>query len=199
MEGSVRRRLTTIVEEKPKQRPVMHTFFNPLDGGTGMSPEGDRAMIELWKQTWSDAGWEPKILTLKDAENHPEYQELRELVDGTLLDDYNKLCIYRWLAIASVGGGWMSDYDNIPLRDFSSSALPLPNDGELTVHDDHVPDLVSGAANEWTRVARNIVRTLVEKDRANRRAYGISATAPRSKEHFTLWTDMLALHEWGSS
>ena len=55
--------------------------------------------------------------------------------------------------MASVGGGWMSDYDLIPLGLKSSE---LPNDGKYTVHEYAVPSLVSGSQKEWERIALDI-------------------------------------------
>ena len=206
-----------------QQRPVMYTFFNPLLEDafvTEMSPEGDKALLELWKSTWWEAGWEPRVLTLSDAQNHPEYEAILRQLDSTLLDGYNKLCILRWVAMSQVGGGWMSDYDTFPLLQqqqqqaspattssgFAASAtnMPLPNNGALTVHDRHVPDLVSGAPSEWIRMARNIVKTLLEKDAQKRQEIAqTEASSPnankRRRRQYTLWTDMMALQHWAET
>ena len=32
------------------------------------------------------------------------------------MSDHDRMCFYRWLAIAASGGGWLSDYDTIQLH-----------------------------------------------------------------------------------
>lgn len=68
----------------------------------------------------------------------------------------------RWLAMANRGGGWMSDYDVLPLHDFREEGFYLPNDGVLTVHNRQCPSLVSGAKSEWERVAKRIIEYAAE-------------------------------------
>ena len=94
---------------------------------------------------------------------------------------YNRLCYLRWLAMAASGGGWMSDYDVFPLSPMlPEDSLPeseggsrsgdpdrMPNGGDFTVFQvlppEHgkgkgVPALMSGRAEEWTRMAINILQ-----------------------------------------
>jgi len=42
-------------------RPLMFTFFQPKHG---FFSNGDRDLLEVWEDTWSEAGWEPVILNL---------------------------------------------------------------------------------------------------------------------------------------
>jgi hypothetical protein len=188
------------------RRPIIHTFYNPLLEDvlvTGMTNDGDEALLEAWKEAWWEAGFEPRILTLEDAKSHPDYIPLDYAMSHTWLDGYNKMCIFRWVAMSNVGGGWMSDYDLFPLGtpvlgDENDDTIQLPNNGILTVHDRFVPDLVSGSADEWIRVAKEIVAGLLEKDA--KKKVEAQAYPPKKKQRriYTLWTDMLALHQWWS-
>lgn len=134
-------------------RPKIFTFFEP-------TKNEDLLLLQIWKQTWSEAGWEPVVLNLDDARHHPNYDELLSKllvnVTGTWFYNgkklYNLFCFLRWIAMASIGGGWMSDYDTLPL--YSNPSYILPNNGSLTVHTGHVPNLVSGSALEWNRIAQ---------------------------------------------
>jgi hypothetical protein len=192
----------SLYDEAARKRPIIYTFFNPLLEDafvTEMSLSGDESLLQLWKQTWSDVGFEPIVLSLNDAKSHPMYLPLHYAMDHTWLDGYNKMCIWRWVAMSNVGGGWMSDYDVFPLRYFETH--PLPHNGSLTVHDRFIPDLVSGSAEEWIRVAHDIVSSLLERDAIQKEKVEKSYTLRKRQRRrfYTLWTDMMALHEWSQT
>lgn len=91
--------------------PVMNTFWEPVPGGCcGASEEGHNKLIAAWKSSWENRGWETRILTLDDAKRHPDFDKLEEILQQLDVNDYNRRCFYRWLAMSNVGGGWMSDY-----------------------------------------------------------------------------------------
>lgn len=48
----------------------------------------------------------------------------------------------------------MSDMDTIPLHIEVDEGFQLPNSGKFTLHDRHVPDLMSGSKSEWERILR---------------------------------------------
>ena len=173
-------------------RPSMYTFYNPLFEDafvTKMTPKGDAALIAEWKRTWFNYGWEPKVLNYEDAKKHPDFDEIAAHIEMSNLDGYNKMCIWRWLAMATVGGGWMSDYDTFPIRDFSQEAYPLPNDGQMTIHDNVVPDLVSGTSGEWLRLTQHITMSLMKHVVPNK-------DEKTGRRRYTVWSDMKALEEW---
>jgi hypothetical protein len=185
------------LQENKQSRPIIHTFYNPLLQDafvTEMTESGDAALLEEWKKAWSDAGFEPRVLTLEDARTHPYFIPIDYAMEHTWLDGYNKMCIWRWVAMSNVGGGWMSDYDVFPLRPFPTE--PLPHNGALTVHDRFIPDLVSGSSEEWIRVAKEIVNGLLAKDAEKK--VEAQSYPPRKKQRrtYTLWTDMFALQQW---
>ena len=66
--------------------------------------------------------------------------------------EYEVACFIRHLAMAAVGGGWMSDYDVVPLA--IPACAPLSNDGRFTTHQGFVPSLVSGTGAEYLRVTK---------------------------------------------
>jgi hypothetical protein len=61
-------------------------------------------------------------------------------------------CFMRHVAMAAIGGGWLTDYDVIPV--YMPRCLALPNNGRFTTHEKFVPSMVSGTADEYQRVAR---------------------------------------------
>jgi len=128
-------------------RPVMHTFYEKVSVG-----EDD--LLEVWKEEWSSLGFEARVLTLEDAKKHPYFLEMEALMTPLFGGGYDAMCFYRWLAMAASGGGWMSDYDTFPTNFPTVEGLNLPNGGKFTSFEDHIPCLLSGSANEWTRVSR---------------------------------------------
>ena len=66
--------------------------------------------------------------------------------------EYEVACFVRHLAMAAIGGGWMSDYDVVPLA--LPACAPLSNGGAFTTHQGFVPSLVSASAEEYLRVTR---------------------------------------------
>ena len=80
------------------------------------------------------------VLSLEDAKKHPEYAALRARIEKLPLGgnrEYDMACYLRWLAMVGAGGGWMSDYDAVPLR--FSPPPALPNGGAFTGFEGHVP------------------------------------------------------------
>jgi len=143
-------------------RPIMHTFFEK----TG---DGEADLLEAWKEEWTLAGFEARVLTLKDAKKHPSFTDMQNVLNESsiYLNGYNAMCMYRWLAMAASGGGWMSDYDTFPTNFPINEAKTLPNNGNFTSFQEHVPSLLSGTAEEWTRVAVLLMKSITRVESPN--------------------------------
>ena len=181
------------VDSTTESRPVMYTFYDRTDPGgkstgirsTGMDDKSDNELLALWKRHWENAGWEPRILSLEDAKKHPSYDDYMSRLESLPMDGvsgkgknrlYNQLCFLRWLAMASAGGGFMSDYDLFPLGHGTGdlATLPpvlLPNNGDFTVYsvvpnsqNAAVPCLMSAREEEWTRLAMKILGAAVNME-----------------------------------
>lgn len=124
--------------------PVMNTYFNS-------KVETDAEILALWEKEWTKAGFTTKILTIYDARNHPKFNEFRKIIEGNSVIDGSSF--YRWLAMSSSGGGWMSTYETFPTNFPLIDGADLPNDGKLTSYLNQIPALVSGTEEEWDRVA----------------------------------------------
>jgi len=133
--------------------PIMHTFYERLSVG-----EDD--LLEAWKEEWTKAGFEARVLTLEDAKRHPYFKEMEKVVKPMFQNGYDAMCFYRWLAMGASGGGWMSDYDTFPTNFPMNEAVDLPNGGGFTSFESHVPCLVSGSEEEWNRVSKLLVEAI---------------------------------------
>jgi hypothetical protein len=138
----------------------MHTFYEPLPGLADTAE--DVLQMGSWSEVWKDAGWSTRMLTLSDARRHPQFQAVdnrltRLIAAGTRLGNnvaYEKMCYFRYLAMAAAGGGWMSDYDTIPLGDMIAGT-PLPR--LFTSYTKHVPSLMVGSADQWIELLMHML------------------------------------------
>ena len=149
--------------DRKKARHIMHTFFHEIPKSeriTGMSDKADADLLRIWEESWQALGWETRVLTLEDAKAHPDFEKWEKHLEDVWLGkkpQYDQMCYYRWLAMSITGGGWMSDYDLMPLLGASSENIQMNK--RFTVHDqtlqgDAIPSLLSGSQQEWERMAR---------------------------------------------
>jgi len=89
---------------------TVFTFYEPIPGFAG-----DAELLEVWRQSWQKAGWRPVVLNLDVARAHPRFTELRQWfgLHFHKVNDarYSWCCFSRWLALETMGGGLMMDYD----------------------------------------------------------------------------------------
>ena len=168
----VNRQLQATIQLK-RTKPIMHTFFVRIDPNlhikyTGMSDEADRIMLQHWERFWQRAGWETKILGMSDAAKHPQFEMLEEVLDSGTLNYgyYDRLLFFRWLAMSTVGGGFLSHYDVFPIRKVNFDAVALPFQGKLTIHEETLngglASLVSGSKQEFDLAINLIIDSTIE-------------------------------------
>lgn len=165
-------RVNTEEYNNNEERPKMHTYFTEVSKNS----IPDKILLEAWKASWRDAGWDPVVLGPSDAERHPFYQKFITAFNQAPKEvrQYDRACYLRWLAMGVVGGGWMSDFDTFPL--YMEPTEGLPNDGKFTSYSRHVPNLVSGSQQEWNRMSQLIYFSYI-------------------MHSSIFWSDMLALKE----
>lgn len=116
-------------------------------------PNGNK-LIDFWKSSWEKAGWEPIVLDRSHAEQHPNYSEYLEKykqLPSANPPGYELACYLRWLAMATVGGGWMSDADVIP---YGFKPNTYPDILTTWANDFNIPCLVSGSSEQYTAAAK---------------------------------------------
>ena len=143
------------------KRQKIYTYYAPLKHGNS----AETRLIELWKVNWKRSGWEPVVLDETHARKHPDYEDLvvklRNL-PSINPEGYELACYLRYLAVAAMGGGFMSDFDlfnyGFPRQD------PYPR---ITLFArPAVPCLVSGPAEGYLQIVRMFANyTPVESDR----------------------------------
>lgn len=123
------------------------TFHNNIGREASNVP-----LVHLWEGRWARQGWEPVVLDMAHARQHPHFARIAtacERLPTVNGKPYELACYLRWLAMAVVGGGWMSDADVIPY-----AFAPQPPTERLTLWNGGAcPCLVSGSAAEYGRMA----------------------------------------------
>ena len=219
---------------------IIYTYYEKIDilnRTTGMSDEEDSDLLNFWKETWKAAGYMPIILTAEDImisfRRHDDdggrttttkskyftkdqYDSITSRLNNLNLDDFSRILFRRWIAMATVDGGWFSDYDNFPLRrrrrhqSYFSSPQPkaagklhlqeqLPNDGKMTLHDILSPTLASGSGKEWLDTLENMLDD-AEKHCQRAAEYRHRHDDNDGRENYgshninCFWTDSLGIH-----
>lgn len=119
-------------------------------------------LIELWKKSWSNHGYDPICLNRSHAESHPFFQQfdtqLRKVcydIIGAPISDYGMSCWHRWLAYATQPNEkfYVSDYDAINVN----FPITEPRD-KLHLMDFACPFFASGTPIQF----ENLCKTFVE-------------------------------------
>jgi len=172
------RRTASVVSDDG--RPIMHTFYQKV-------PCGEDDLLVAWKEAWTTAGFDARVLKLEDAKRHPYFEQMEKVIEPMFGQGYNAMCFYRWLAMAASGGGWMCDYDTFPTNFPMDEGTNLPYGGQFTSFEVHVPSLISGTAEEWTRVTKLLIEAIprVEEDlKSDMHAFEILRNEKTHNVHF---------------
>lgn len=113
--------------------------------------ESRRKIPFVWNQVWDAAGWTPQNLALEKYAADPSFKDVLDRISRVTI--LQRRIVYKYLAMAASGGGWLAHSDTFPLHPFGSD-LELPNGGALTAFGG--PCLMSGNATEWLRVGKEI-------------------------------------------
>ena len=141
-------------------RPVIYTF-------TEHTPQADHEGFHLWKSAWQAAGFDARALRLEDAHSHPDFKTYSNAIGEILPFGHQdiKMKYFHYLAMTTVGGGFLTDMDVYPL--WPSSYMKLPNlakDGQFTVRCGSAKQasgcLMSGSGDEWNRIAIELLSSV---------------------------------------
>ena len=149
--------------------------------------------VSTFLPTLPSLSHQQRILNIGHAEAHPDYTDIvAKLNHDVPLGEavfYDRSCYLRHFAMAALGGGWMTDYDTIPLNmDAEVFGREFPNEGQFTTYEGHVPSLIVGSGEEWERVSQALLREGVDAG-SNEDVGFVREGKPR------LFSDMYALGE----
>lgn len=152
----------------------IYTYYEPLNDLINNKHEfhDQETLLELWKQSWQQAGFEPCIVNLKDAQNSPLFETLSDKmtyffnrITGKTLSSYGLHCFLRWLAYSTIDNSdelfLVSDYDvinnNSNVEDWKF------NKGNLTFLQGCCPCLASGSSRHFEVLCKGFLE--VTEDR----------------------------------
>jgi len=133
----------------------IYTYHDDLGRGHELE------LIELWKTSWSNHGYEAICLNRSHTESHPFFKEfdlqLRKVcydIIGAPISDYGMSCWHRWLAYATQPSEkfYVSDYDAI---NYNFSIIH-PNDN-LHLFDNACPFFASGTAQQFEKLCKGFI------------------------------------------
>lgn len=118
-------------------------------------------LIYFWGKSWKDNGFEPLVLTEKDAQKSDFYGEfvekiskLHEEIAGKPLSKYGLSCWLRWLAYSTRTEEkfFVSDYDVI-----NHSFSPIEPENTLHLIDDCCPCIASGTPSQFLNLCKKFI------------------------------------------
>jgi len=102
----------------------IYTYYEPLNNKPGNihTFNHQEELLNLWRESWNKAGFEPCVVSLKDAQKSPLFETLSDKmtyffnqITGKTLSAYGLHCFLRWLAYSTIGNSdeliLVSDYD----------------------------------------------------------------------------------------
>jgi hypothetical protein len=149
-------------------------FVNPLQ----IPPSQEVRLMNLWRESWSNLGFEPIVLNEYYARQHsyyPEYDRLVSAFPSVNPAKYDRACFIRWLAAANapVKTGELfliSDYDVMGyeaepfLRYGSRVTRARPPMTKLVFYEKYCPSLVLGHRATFAAQAQRFALYKLEAD-----------------------------------
>lgn len=117
------------------------------------SEKFQRETIRLWAKSWSQSGWSPVVLGIREAASHPVHDEFVRVVSKypTINDPrYELACYRRYLAMVTTGGGLHTDYDVIN-NGFKPQDMPPIEDTLQTLDSWGTPCAAFGSKLAWEK------------------------------------------------
>lgn len=111
---AVRARYVTFSEHRDVSRKTVFTFVGLV---IHTDPAEDAKIRALWEDGWRSRGWNPVILSTREAARSPRYKTFLAAVEklpfiGEKLAANHRFV--RWMALDVLGGGFMTDIDVLP-------------------------------------------------------------------------------------
>jgi len=124
-------------------------------------------MIELWKESWSYAGFDPVVLGIDNAKENPFYevfddkiQYLHLAIKAKKIENYGMSCYRRWLAYSCMKEEYfyVSDYDVL-----NNGFQPTIPEDKLHFMSNACPCIASGKPSQFLLFCSAILKISEER------------------------------------
>lgn len=154
----------------------IYTYYEPLNNKSRNIHTFNRQeeLLTLWRESWSKAGFEPCVVSLKDAQKSPFFETLSNKmtyffnkITGKTLSAYGLHCFLRWLAYSTIDNLdeliLVSDYD--VFNNGSKQNDWNFNDCDLTLFQGTCPSIASGTPRYFEALSKSFID--ITKERLN--------------------------------
>ena len=132
-------------------KPAIHTYISIEENQNVSDIIAKDEQLKLWSNAWIDAGFEPIILTTREASEHPIYQDVLSRLSTANVDKKQWGRYLRYIVMSQIGG-WYADPVILPFG--LNDGGTLPYDGKFVIHEGTGrAELMSGSKSEWERMA----------------------------------------------
>ena len=110
--AAVRAKYVTFSENRDISKITVFTYEHQRPNNPSIT-----AKYDLWYDAWKSRGWNPIKLSLRDAVRNPKYTAVQKNLEKlptplAAVDAVSR--VVRWIALDSVGGGFMVDPEVLP-------------------------------------------------------------------------------------
>lgn len=100
--------------EVPAKRSNVFCYHQPA---SKVNAAENHAILVLWRKAWTSRGWNPTVLTLREAAMNQKFDDFQVAIErfpyiGGRKESFNRF--NRWLALEQAGGGLLVDMDVLP-------------------------------------------------------------------------------------
>ena len=129
-----------------------------------ISNESDK-LVELWETSWAQWGWNPIIVGLKEAKQHPMYDIFNDTSSPLYTYSINnprhlRLCYLRWLAYHSYGCTTWADLD---VMNYGVTPDMMPKLSNLPICFSKSGCCGHSNKEGYTKIINNLARFIDEK------------------------------------
>lgn len=144
---------------------ICYTYYEELSSASNHREYLEKSIIDLCRRSWEQKGWRFIVLDSSFSKKHPFYQEYHDTIIqlpsvNPLGYDYH--CYMRWLAMSSVGGGLMIDYDVVNINHYPDT-ITTKEDTKIAILQKHVPCAVIGSSENYLKVCHRFYKLLNNK------------------------------------
>lgn len=144
------------------RHPVIYTYHEECPALAEVY-DAER-LLDMWRRAWLAAYWQPVVLTRSDAERHPQWDVFSRSVSqlpSTNPRHYENACYFRWLAMAAIGGGFLSDADVFPLSSWRPKTARQLSIYSVDYLEGHAtcPCFVHGTVAQYEQVCERFAAT----------------------------------------